>query len=107
MVEPAGSIILNTLLQGRSTLHPASIYSVSRVMAPRPSRVQLMPGFFNPQPRRVSKGKERMHLPADSARADVLAVYSARCQEWSCRMRISVYCSGEYPFCPYWLYLKF
>ncbi|KAJ6539674.1 hypothetical protein B0H19DRAFT_1037864 [Mycena capillaripes] len=94
MVEPAGSIILNTLLQGRSTfnaLHPSSIYSVSRVMS-RPSRTQLTPGFFNPQPRRASKGKERM---TDPAHADVLSIYSARCQEWSCRMRVSVYCSGR------------
>ncbi|KAF8213861.1 hypothetical protein K438DRAFT_1955956 [Mycena galopus ATCC 62051] len=89
MVEPAGSIILNTLLQGRSAFHPASIYSVSKAM-PRPSRA-LTPGFFNPQPRRV-KGKERM---ADSSRADVLSLYSAQCKDWSCRMRISVYCSGQ------------
>ncbi|KAJ6515561.1 hypothetical protein C8R45DRAFT_212113 [Mycena sanguinolenta] len=91
MVEPAGSILLNTLLQGRSTLalHPASIYSASKAM-PRTSRV-LTPGFFNPQPRRV-KGKERM---SDPSCADVLSVYSAQCREWSCRMRISVYCSGR------------
>jgi hypothetical protein len=90
MVEPTGSIILNTLLQGRATLalHPASIYS--KVM-PRPARVQLTPGFFSPQPRRA-EGKERM---TDSSRADVLSVYSAQCKDWSCRMRISVYCSGE------------
>ncbi|KAF7352504.1 hypothetical protein MVEN_01215300 [Mycena venus] len=92
MVEPAGSIILNTLLQGRSTfaLHSGSIYSASKVM-PRPSRIQLTPGFFNPQPRRA-KGKERM---TDPSRADVLSIYSAQCKEWSCRMRISIYCSGR------------
>ncbi|KAF7355590.1 hypothetical protein MSAN_01476200 [Mycena sanguinolenta] len=91
MVEPAGSILFNTLLQGRSTLalNPASIYSASKAM-PRTSRV-LTPGFFNPQPRRV-KGKERM---SDPSCADVLSVYSAQCREWSCRMRISVYCSGR------------
>ncbi|KAJ7129359.1 hypothetical protein C8R44DRAFT_732327 [Mycena epipterygia] len=54
------------------------------------SRPSLTPGFFNPQPRRV-KGKERM---SDPTRPDVLSVYSARCQEWSCRMRISIWCSG-------------
>ncbi|KAK7062010.1 hypothetical protein R3P38DRAFT_683873, partial [Favolaschia claudopus] len=92
MVEPAGSIILNTLLQGRTTfaLHSGSIYSASKAM-PRPSRVHLTPGFFSPQPR-SAKGKERM---ADPARADVLSGYSAQCREWSCRMRISVYCSGR------------
>ncbi|KAJ7087410.1 hypothetical protein C8R43DRAFT_1142350 [Mycena crocata] len=91
MVEPAASIVFNTLLQGRSTLgSPSAIYSVSRVMA-RPARISLTPGFFNPQPRRV-KGKERM---SDPSRPDVLSVYSARCQDWSCRMRISVWCSGE------------
>ncbi|KAJ6490270.1 hypothetical protein C8R47DRAFT_1123991 [Mycena vitilis] len=101
MVEPAGSVILNTLLQGRcSTLNPASIYSVSRVMSrPTTSRAQLVPGFFNPQPRRASasvKGKERERMSDSAAtRADVLAVYSAKSIEWSCRMRISVYCSGR------------
>ncbi|KAJ7774117.1 hypothetical protein B0H14DRAFT_3508705 [Mycena olivaceomarginata] len=58
---------------------------------PRPARVQLNPGFFSPQPRRA-EGKERM---TDSSRADVLSVYSAQCKDWSCRMRISVYCSGR------------
>ncbi|KAJ7752815.1 hypothetical protein DFH07DRAFT_960464 [Mycena maculata] len=77
MVEPAASIIFNTLSH-----HPHPIYSVSRVMS-RPGRLSLTPGFFNPQPRRV-KGKE----------PDVLSVYSARCQEWSCRMRISLWCSS-------------
>ncbi|KAJ7241946.1 hypothetical protein B0H12DRAFT_1236895 [Mycena haematopus] len=56
---------------------------------PRTSRV-LTPGFFNPQPRRA-KGKERMSDPS----CDILSVYSAQCREWSCRMRISVYCSGQ------------
>ncbi|KAJ7490274.1 hypothetical protein B0H11DRAFT_2009860 [Mycena galericulata] len=90
MVEPAASVIFNTLLQGRSTLgNPSSIYSVSRVMS-RPPRISLTPGFFNPQPRRV-KGKERM---SDTSFLDVLSVYSAKSQEWSCRMRVSVGCSG-------------
>ncbi|KAJ7686084.1 hypothetical protein B0H17DRAFT_1332936 [Mycena rosella] len=85
MVEPAATIVFNTLLQGRSTLgHPSSIYSVSRVV----SR-SLTPGFFNPQPRRV-KGKERM---PDHTRPDVLSAYSARCKEWSCRMRVSIWCA--------------
>ncbi|KAJ7498606.1 hypothetical protein FB451DRAFT_1117221 [Mycena latifolia] len=85
MVEPAASIVFNTLLQSRSTLaHPGSMYSVSRVV----SR-SLSPGFFNPQPRRV-KGKEPM---SDPTRPDILSVYSARCQEWSCRMRVSVWCT--------------
>ncbi|KAJ6538500.1 hypothetical protein DFH09DRAFT_1368881 [Mycena vulgaris] len=90
MVEPAATIVFNTLLQGRSTLgHPSSIYSVARVM----SRA-LAPGFFNPQPRRV-KGKEREGIAGEGlARPDVLSLYSAHCQEWSCRMRVSVWCPG-------------
>ncbi|KAJ7780921.1 hypothetical protein B0H16DRAFT_1710179 [Mycena metata] len=92
MVEPAGSFILNTLLQGRSALgaHPGSIYSVSKVAMSRPTP-QLTPGFFNPRPRRAP-GKERM---SDPSRPDLLSLYSDRCQDWSCRMRISVYCSGR------------
>ncbi|KAJ7284073.1 hypothetical protein C8J57DRAFT_1294328 [Mycena rebaudengoi] len=86
MVEPAAAVIFNTLLSGRSALgHP--VYSVSRVMS-RPARVSLNVGFFNPQPRRV-KGKEKMAAPS---RPEVLAVYSSRCQEWSCRMRVSIWC---------------
>ncbi|KAJ7044649.1 hypothetical protein C8F04DRAFT_1027000 [Mycena alexandri] len=92
MVEPAGSFILNTLLQGRSALgaHPGSIYSVSKVAMSRPTP-HLTPGFFNPRPRRAL-GKERM---PDPSRPDLLSMYSDRCQDWSCRMRISVYCSGR------------
>ncbi|KAJ7167484.1 hypothetical protein C8R46DRAFT_1218424 [Mycena filopes] len=47
---------------------------------------RLTAGFFNPQPRRAN---------SDPTRPDLLSVYSDRCQEWSCRMRISVYCSGR------------
>ncbi|KAJ7639131.1 hypothetical protein FB45DRAFT_904804 [Roridomyces roridus] len=90
MVEPAASVIFNTLLQSRSTLgQSGTVYSVSRVMS-RPSRLPLTPGFFNPQPRRV-KGKERM---TDPSCADILSFHSARSQEWSCRMRVSVGCSS-------------
>ncbi|KAJ7068582.1 hypothetical protein C8F01DRAFT_1364888 [Mycena amicta] len=58
---------------------------ITRSMAVRPIRIQLAPDFFNPRPRSV-KGKERM------SHDTMLSIFSAKSQDWSCRMRVSVWC---------------
>ncbi|KAF7301943.1 hypothetical protein MIND_00760400 [Mycena indigotica] len=50
-------------------------------------RIQLAPDFFSPRPRNA-KGKERM---SDDT---VLSFLAAKSQDWSCRMRVSVWCQN-------------
>ncbi|KAF7290955.1 hypothetical protein HMN09_01274100 [Mycena chlorophos] len=54
-------------------------------------RIQLAPDFFSPRPRAASlKGKERMYN--NPSNEPLLSFFSAKSQEWSCRMRVSVWC---------------
>ncbi|CAK5262506.1 unnamed protein product [Mycena citricolor] len=101
MVEPVGSIILNSLRTAAFAL-PASVSGSAAAVA-RSSGGLMTPGFFNPVPRRAGsgKGKERM-VDVDFAglvrhhdRGDARAAYSEKCQEWSCRMRVSIWCLSE------------
>ncbi|KAF7332314.1 hypothetical protein MKEN_00112900 [Mycena kentingensis (nom. inval.)] len=52
----------------------------------RPIRIHLSSDFFVPRPR-CAKGKEREDTT-------ILSIHTARCQDWSCRMRVSRYATN-------------
>ena len=60
MLEPLAASVISTVLSARQFAIPSSAQSAFKAMG-RPSGSTFPPNFFNPHPRRSTKGKERAH----------------------------------------------